>query len=70
MRIPLLLGLMLVGGADAFAQPCDVSPLVIRNVNVWTPNGPVPRRDVFLQGGKVASIEPSGGEVAEGAAGN
>lgn len=67
MRPVVLFAILLCGSADAVAQTCDASPIVIRNVNVWTRRGLVPNRDVFMQDGKVAAIQPSGGAVAKGA---
>jgi cytosine/adenosine deaminase-related metal-dependent hydrolase len=46
-------------GAAWPAQTCDASPLVIRNVDVWTPNGIAANRDVYMRGGMVASVEPA-----------
>ena len=43
--------------AAASAQPCDSSPLLIRNANVWTAQGIVEHRDVFIRDGRVATIE-------------
>lgn len=65
MRAALVsLLLLLVGAAQASAQTCDTSPIVVRNVSVWTGRGLVANRDVFVQDGKVVAIQPSGGGVA------
>ena len=66
MRCSILILLWLNSAADAAAQTCDTSPLVIRNVSVWTPAGLVNGRDVFLQGGRVASVEPTGSDLPKG----
>jgi imidazolonepropionase-like amidohydrolase len=66
MRTLLLLATLLVAAGDALAQTCDASPIVVRNVGVWTRRGLVPNRDVFIKDGKVAAIQPSGGAVAGG----
>ena len=42
------------------AQPCDTSPLIIKNVGVWTPAGVLPRRDVAFRDGRVWLVEPTG----------
>jgi cytosine/adenosine deaminase-related metal-dependent hydrolase len=47
------------GFADAAAQTCDSSPLLIRNTSVWTRDGLVANRDVVFRDGRVAAIEPS-----------
>ena len=52
-----VLGLCLL---SALAQACDRSPLLIRNVNVWTPDGIQPQREVYISDGRVQSVRPSG----------
>ena len=46
--------------SGAAAQDCDSSPLVVSNVNVWTPEGPLAGRDVVVRRGRVESVEPTG----------
>jgi imidazolonepropionase-like amidohydrolase len=38
---------------------CDSSPLVIRNVTVWSPEGSQPGRDVVIEHGRVTAVEPA-----------
>jgi imidazolonepropionase-like amidohydrolase len=60
-RTAVLALLVLVApAAEAAAQTCDSSPLVVRNVRVWTPQGPLAARDVVVERGRVTSIEPAG----------
>ena len=62
-RVPLILLSVLIaslGARSAAAQGCDASPLLVRNVNVWTPAGLLPARDVMFRDGRVASVEASG----------
>lgn len=47
-------------GPPARAQPCDATPLVIRNVRVWTPEGVLSARDVVVETGRVKAVEPTG----------
>ena len=54
--------LVLIAGVSARAQECDTSPLVVRNVSVWTPQGPLSHRDVVFEHGRVASVEATGAE--------
>jgi imidazolonepropionase-like amidohydrolase len=39
--------------------PCDASPLLIRNANVWTARGVLPRHDVLVRDGRVAAVGPN-----------
>jgi dihydroorotase-like cyclic amidohydrolase len=61
-----MLSVLLVVATDAGSQPCDSSPLIVRNVRVWTSTGLLTPRDVLLQNGRVASVQPAGGSVAKG----
>ena len=47
---------------ETAAQTCDASPLVVRNVRIWTPEGPLAARDLVVEGGRVAAIDPPGAE--------
>lgn len=73
MTVPMQLVTALVAlivvaaAAPAQGQTCDRSPLVIRNVAVWTPSGITPARDVLMQDGRVTSIELGGGPTQKGA---
>jgi cytosine/adenosine deaminase-related metal-dependent hydrolase len=69
MTIPVLVfGALIASGPAAgavAAQPC-APPLVVRNVNLWTPVGIVDGRDVVMRDGKVAAIEPTGRRREDG----
>jgi imidazolonepropionase-like amidohydrolase len=52
----LLVVLLLV---PALAPACDRSPLLVRNVGVWSPEGITPHRDVFVAEGRIRSVEPT-----------
>jgi imidazolonepropionase-like amidohydrolase len=58
----ILLALLLttLRARAAAAQACDASPLLIRNVAVWTPTGVLPNRDLMIRDGRVAAIESTG----------
>lgn len=43
----------------ALAGACDRSLLVVRNVNLWSPDGIQRGRDVYVTAGRVQSIRPS-----------
>jgi imidazolonepropionase-like amidohydrolase len=60
LRTALAVALLALA-ANASAQTCDSSPLLIRNVNVWTPGGILAGRDVEIRDGRVLSNEPSRG---------
>ena len=60
-RITILVAALAVAGPwGAAAQDCDTSPLVVSNVTVWTPEGPLAGRDVVVRRGRVESVEPTG----------
>jgi imidazolonepropionase-like amidohydrolase len=46
--------------SNAVAQTCDTSPLLVFNVNVWTPEGLQAKRDVIIRAGRVASNVATG----------
>jgi imidazolonepropionase-like amidohydrolase len=54
----LALGLCLAVAASA-SWACDRSPLLVRNVGVWSPEGIEHRRDVLIADGRVKSVTPS-----------
>src|SRR5262245_45169165 len=63
----LIVGVVLtaaLAAADGSAQTCDSSPLIVRNVSVWTRDGVLPKRDVTFREGRVASIEPASAKPA------
>jgi imidazolonepropionase-like amidohydrolase len=62
-RALVIMVLLLPGSLEAAALACDPSPIVIRNVNVWTSRGRVGNRDVFVRDGRIAAIQPSGGAL-------
>ncbi|HYE86401.1 MAG TPA: amidohydrolase family protein [Vicinamibacterales bacterium] len=66
--VRLLVPLIVVAAwaSTAQAQTCDATPLVIANVNVWTPEGFQPRRDVTIVDGRVASVVATSGKTAQG----
>lgn len=41
------------------APACDQSPLLVRNVGVWSRDGIAPHRDVHVADGRIQSIEPT-----------
>jgi cytosine/adenosine deaminase-related metal-dependent hydrolase len=43
-------------------RPCDSSPFIVRNVDVWTASRPLRRRDVIVRDGRIAAIEPARGD--------
>jgi imidazolonepropionase-like amidohydrolase len=57
-----LVSALMGGGLPAAAQTCDTSPLLIRNVTIWTPEGPLAGRDVVIENGRVASVGATGVE--------
>jgi imidazolonepropionase-like amidohydrolase len=62
MRPLALIASLLTTGptiAPADAQGCDAGPILVRNVSVWTRDGPVAGRDVLFRDGRVAAIEPT-----------
>lgn len=74
-KIALLgLGLSLAGSAiGAQKFECDRSPLLVRNVDFWTPSAKDPRRDVLIVDGHIQQIaeagklqSPPGARVIEG----
>lgn len=46
-------------GAETPTAPCDRSPLLVRDVSVWSPEGIQARRDVLVSQGRVQSVLPS-----------
>jgi imidazolonepropionase-like amidohydrolase len=60
--VVMALLVLVAPAAVAVAQTCDSSPLVVRNVRVWTPEGPLAARDVVVERGRVTSVEPAGPE--------
>lgn len=63
---PIVVTLLWALPADAAAQTCDRSPLLIRGATVWTASGPQPERDVLLRDGRIVSIVAAG-SVNQGA---
>ena len=61
LRFTLLASLLVTGPtvAPAHAQGCDAGPVIVRNVSLWTRDGPVAGRDVLFRDGRVAAIEPT-----------
>ena len=49
-----------LAASGAAPEPCDSSPLLVRNTNVWTPDGMLAGRDVVFRDGRVAAIGPAG----------
>jgi imidazolonepropionase-like amidohydrolase len=60
------LGLCVVA---TLAGACDRSPLLVRNVNVWSPDGIQRGRDVQVMEGRIHSIRPSRAGAGAGAVG-
>jgi imidazolonepropionase-like amidohydrolase len=59
--MPMILAVLILAmAAPAAAQTCDRSPLLIFNVNVWTPDGPLGGRDVIVGDGRIASVIATG----------
>lgn len=54
---PWFLLLVLLTPSLSFA--CDQSPMVIRNVSVWSPDGISSKKDVYVADGHIQSIEPT-----------
>jgi imidazolonepropionase-like amidohydrolase len=54
-----LIALLAVPGRRVAPQGCDPLPLLVRNTNVWTPDGIQRNRDVTFREGRVATIEPA-----------
>ena len=52
--------MLLAFSSSANAQTCDRSPLLIFNVSVWTPDGPIAGRDVIVRDGRIESVLASG----------
>lgn len=55
------------------APACDQSPLLVRNVGVWSPEGIAPHRDVYVAEGRIQAVEatsqrrpPKGMRVIDG----
>jgi imidazolonepropionase-like amidohydrolase len=66
-KIVLWMALGLAGAADAAPRfECDRSPLLVRNVDVWTPAGMERRRDVLVADGRVREIAATGRIEAPG----
>jgi hypothetical protein len=49
---------------SAVAGACDRSPLVVRNVNVWSADGVQRKRDVYVSEGRIRSVQPSSRRAA------
>ena len=59
--MPTILAILVLAiAAPAAAQICDRSPLVLFNVTVWTPEGPLAKRDVIIRDGRIASVIETG----------
>jgi imidazolonepropionase-like amidohydrolase len=56
----MLAVLILAMAPPAAAQTCDRSPLLIFNVSVWAPDGPLAGRDVIVRDGRIASVIATG----------
>jgi imidazolonepropionase-like amidohydrolase len=66
----ILLALLLL---PALAPACDQSPLLVRNVGVWSPEGVARHRDVYVADGRIQAVEttsrrhpPKGTRVIDG----
>jgi hypothetical protein len=68
-RAHLVLSTFAFCALSALACACDRSPLLVRNVSVWSPEGIQRNRDVYLADGRVRSVHPTGrpASVAAGA---
>lgn len=65
--VTTLVVLTVAAAPPAQGQTCDRSPLLIRNVAVWTPSGISPARDVVMRDGRVTAVGPGGGPAQKGA---
>jgi imidazolonepropionase-like amidohydrolase len=73
IAIAILGSCLAVHAAGATRFECDRSPLLVRNVDVWTPQGTQRARDVFIADGRIQDIAargrakaPSGTRVQDG----
>lgn len=63
MRKIAIIGLGMCLAGSAIGAPrfeCDRSPLLVKNVNFWTPNARDPRRDVLIVDGRIREVAEAG----------
>lgn len=70
-RVAALVAALVVGGSGAPpaqppAQACGAAALLIRDVDVWTPNGLLPERDVLIRDGRIVTMAATGTIAADG----
>ena len=70
-RVAALVAALVVGVPDAPpaqtpVQACGAASLLIRDVDVWTPNGLLPGRDVLIRDGRIATVGATGTVAAAG----
>ena len=70
-RVAALVAALVVGVPDAPpaqtpVQACGAASLLIRDVDVWTPNGLLPGRDVLIRDGRIATVGATGTIAAAG----
>jgi hypothetical protein len=59
-RLRLVMSSLGLCGLAAFAGACDRSPLLVRNVDVWSPGGVQIHRDVYVVDGRVQAVHAAG----------